>query len=103
MVQQHSQLTLFRFLLQGGAALGGGGGTLSTQTGLQTISGYNPPAATAAPEPTNMSSGTILSASQIPGYTGKENTDGISSGSSKILISQVALGLVGGAVIFALF
>lgn len=90
------------FLLQGGAALGGGGGALTTQTGLQTIAGYNPPAATRPPSPTNFSSGVILSASDIPGYTGQENSKGVSSGSVKLGVAKLIVGAVAGAAVFAM-
>lgn len=90
------------FRLQGGAALGGGGGALTTQTGLQVISGYTPPDATTPASPVAVSSGTSLAASQIPGYTGTENTDGVSSGSAKLLIANLAVGFIGGAAIVAL-
>ena len=41
---------------------------ITTQATLQVISGYNPPPATELPEPTNYSSGSIISTSQIPGW-----------------------------------
>ena len=89
------------------AALGGGGGQITTQTGLQTISGYDPPANTAVPEPTNFSQGTILSPSQIPGYTGKENSQGVSGGGVssdgvKLNVGRMALASTVGAIVFAL-
>ncbi|KAN0064774.1 hypothetical protein ACQY0O_001831 [Thecaphora frezii] len=49
------------------AAAGGGGGVATTYTGVQTISGYTPPPSTRIPTPTP-SAGTIVSASDIPGY-----------------------------------
>jgi len=75
---------------------------LTTNTGLQTISGYTPPDATVAPSPTNYSSGTILQASEIPGYTGKQNTEGVSSGGIKLSVTKVVMGSIAGAVVFAL-
>lgn len=89
------------------AALGGGGGQITSQTGLQTISGYDPPANTAVPEPTNFSSGSILSASQIPGYTGKENSQGVSGGGVssdgvKLNVGKFALAGTVGAIVFAM-
>lgn len=83
------------------AALGGGGGGAQTsQTGLQVISGYDPPASTQPPEPTNYSQGKILSPSQIPGYTGKENSQGVSSSGVKLNPVVLSLGCVFGAALF---
>lgn len=50
--------------LGGGA---GGGDVLTTATGLQTISGYTPPASSAIPQPV-VSQGTILNTGQVPGF-----------------------------------
>ncbi|UZJ54924.1 hypothetical protein CBS101457_004244 [Exobasidium rhododendri] len=94
---QHGQ-----FKQMGGAAAGGGAGTLTTQTGLQSISGYVAPVATVAPSPTNYGSGTILSPSEIPGYSGALNTGGVSSDGIKLNVAKVVVGSIAGAVIFAL-
>ncbi|EPQ30394.1 uncharacterized protein PFL1_01920 [Pseudozyma flocculosa PF-1] len=61
-------------------AAGGGSGVLTTYTGVQTISGYQPPATRPIPTPTP-SGGTIISPSDIPGY-GSQSSDGGSPGGS---------------------
>lgn len=92
-------LTIF-FPVQ--AALGGGGGGVqTTQTGLQTISGYNPPDNTSPPAPENYSSGSILVPSQIPGYTGKENSQGVTSGTIRLDVGRTLVGAMIGAAVFA--
>ncbi|PWY97975.1 hypothetical protein BCV70DRAFT_44226 [Testicularia cyperi] len=60
------------------AAAGGGAGVATTYTGVQTISGYTPPASSAYGTP-QVPAGTILTT--ISGYGNSSNTGG-SSGSS---------------------
>lgn len=84
----------------GGAALGGGGGAAATQGTLQVISGYNPPASS-VPRVPSQSTGTILNASDIPGYTdeqvGNQNSGSASGalGQFSVLPMTFAAGLVG--------
>ncbi|KAK0570111.1 hypothetical protein OC861_000253 [Tilletia horrida] len=54
------------------AAGGGAGGSSSAPQTLQSISGYNPPVTGAIPSPT-ANPGSILSPTDIPGYTGAAN------------------------------
>lgn len=79
------------------AAAGGGGGSPTVYTGLQTISGYDPPPASVYPDPV-VSQGTILSPNQIPGYGDQANTNqyqngnlGSGAGSSGNIGSSAAL------------
>ncbi|KAJ1024091.1 hypothetical protein NDA16_002930 [Ustilago loliicola] len=55
------------------AAAGGGAGVATTYTGVQIISGYNPPPSQALPSPT-VSRGTILTT--IPGFGNSSSTGG---------------------------
>lgn len=62
--------------------LGGGAGgndEVTTATGVQTISGYDPPPSSQIPDPT-VSSGKIISTGDIPGFN--SSSGGSSSGSS---------------------
>lgn len=79
---------------QNGAGLGGGAGggdALTTATGLQTISGYTPPASSEIPSPV-VSSGVILATNQIPGFNTSQ-----SSGAEAL-----SYGKVGGHAVAAL-
>ncbi|PWN24279.1 hypothetical protein BCV69DRAFT_280171 [Microstroma glucosiphilum] len=71
-----------------------GGGEITSTTSLatlQTISGYTPPASTRIPTPV-VSSGTILSAAQIPGY----NDTVKASGADMLNVDGRSLALAGG-------
>ncbi|KAK0526597.1 hypothetical protein OC834_004747 [Tilletia horrida] len=59
-------------------AAGGGAGVPTTQATLQSISGYNPPPSTAIPAP-SPNQGTIVSPSDIPGYTNAAGGGGSSA------------------------
>lgn len=70
------------------AAAGGGAGVMTTYTGVQIISGYNPPPSQVLPAP-SVSRGTILTT--IPGYGNNSNSNnalnagGSSSGALSLL------------------
>ncbi|PWN92459.1 hypothetical protein FA10DRAFT_259637 [Acaromyces ingoldii] len=84
----------------------GGGVAASTATGLQTISGYTPPANTQPPTPNNISTGSILSPSQIPGYQADGKGDGTGTTGSNgaiSLSSWSSAALISGAVVSFLF
>lgn len=86
------------------AAAGGGAGVATTYTGVQTISGYNPPPSVALPSPT-VPRGTILTT--IPGYGNSSNSgnalnqgSGMSSGALSLLRDTH---LISGAAASAIF
>ncbi|CAD6884413.1 unnamed protein product [Tilletia controversa] len=62
-------------------AAGGGGGVITTQATLQTISGYTPPRLGAIPTPVPIA-GTIVQPNAIPGYTNAANQQSSSESSA---------------------
>ncbi|WFD31133.1 hypothetical protein MSPP1_002167 [Malassezia sp. CBS 17886] len=61
----------------------------TTQTGLQSISGYTAPKQTATPTPTDFATGSILSPSEVPGYEQVQQiaSSAVRNGASLILLS----------------
>lgn len=73
------------------AAAGGGAGVATTYTGVQIISGYNPPPSSVLPSPT-VSRGTILTT--IPGYGNSSNSGNALNQGSGMGSSSGALSLL---------